>query len=96
MNAATTPASSPSRHLLTLIADALQLPDPAQTPEDQAAYEAMSRSRTGLVLQACRRALADQGDGGALYAARDLYGAVSSQPATTYRHAAHSGNNAHA
>jgi hypothetical protein len=41
-----------------------------------------------LVLTACRRALAGPADGGALYAARDLYGEVSSLPATGYRHAA--------
>jgi len=40
------------------------------------------------VLTACRRALAGPADGGALYAARDLYGEVSSLPATGYRHAA--------
>jgi|SRR5450755_3136761 hypothetical protein len=91
--AAAPPASSPGRHLLTLIVDALHLPEPAGTPEDEAAYLALVSRRSALVLHACRRALAGQGDGGALYAARDLYGAVSSQPATTYRHARRSGRN---
>jgi hypothetical protein len=80
------PASSPGRHLLVLIVDALDLPEPAATPQDEAAYLALVSRRSGLVLHACRRALAGQGDAGALYAARDLYGAVSGQPATTYRH----------
>jgi hypothetical protein len=81
------PPSSPGRHLLILIVDALDLPQPAATPEDEAVHLALSSRRSALVLQACRQALASQGDGGALYAARDLYGAVSSQPATTYQHA---------
>jgi hypothetical protein len=87
--AAAPPASSPGRHLLTLIVDALHLPEPAAAPEDEAAYLALVSRRSGLVLQACRRALGSQGDAGALYAAGGLYGAVSSQPATTYRHARH-------
>lgn len=81
------PPSSPSRHLLTLIVDALQLPDPAATPGDETAYLALANRRAGLVLAACRRALAAPGDGGTLYAARDLYDAVSNLPATGYRHA---------
>jgi hypothetical protein len=78
---------SPARHLLTLVVDALDLPEPAATDEDNSAYLTLLSCRAGLVLQACRHALADPGDGNALYAARDLYGAVSSQPAATYRHA---------
>jgi hypothetical protein len=80
------PPSSPARHLLTLIVDALQVPEPAPTAEE--AYLALVSRRCGLVLTACRRALAGPGDGGALYAARDLYGDVSGLPATGYRHAA--------
>jgi hypothetical protein len=78
---------SPARHLLTLVVDALNLPEPAATHEDRSAYLALLSCRADLVLQACRHALADPGDGNALYAARDLYGTVSAQPATTYRHA---------
>jgi hypothetical protein len=85
--AAEPPSPSPARHLITLIADALSLPEPAATHEDNAAYLTLLSRRAGLVLQACRHALAHPGDGNALYAARDLYGAVSAQPATTYRHA---------
>jgi hypothetical protein len=70
-----------------MIVDALDLPEPAGTHEDNKDYLALLSLRSGLVLQACRQALAGPGDGNALYAARDLYGAVSSQPATTYRHA---------
>jgi hypothetical protein len=83
---ATPPASSPSRHLLTLIVDALQLPDPADTPEDQAAYAAMSCRRASLVLHVCRRALAGPGEGAVIHAARELFDGVSATPATTYRH----------
>jgi hypothetical protein len=86
--AAAPPPSSPTRHLLTLIVDALQVPEPAPTPEDEAAYLALVNRRRSLVLAACRTALARNGDGGVLYAARDLYGDVSSLPATGYRHAA--------
>jgi hypothetical protein len=88
LSPATGSPSSPTRHLLTLIVDALQLPEPAATAEDEAAYLALVNRRCGLVLTACRRALAGPGDGGALYAARDLYGDVSGMPATGYRHAA--------
>lgn len=86
--AAAPPPSSPTRHLLTLIVDALQVPEPTPTAEDEAAYLALVNRRRGLVLTACRRALAGPGDGGMLYAARDLYGDVSNMPATGYRHAA--------
>jgi len=79
--------SSPSQHLLRLIVDALQLPDPARTPQDETAYLAMVSRRAGLVLQACRRALAGPSEGAVLYAARDLFDGVSSMPAVTYRHA---------
>jgi hypothetical protein len=68
-----------------LIADALQLPAPAGTPEDEAAYLALASRRSLAVLDACRKALAGQGDGGVLYAARDLYDAVSNLPATYQR-----------
>jgi hypothetical protein len=74
------PASSPSRHLLTLIVDALQVPAPV--PAGEAACLALVYRRSRAVLDACRTALAAPGDGGALYAARDLYDAVSSLPAT--------------
>ena len=88
LSPAAAPPSSPARHLLTLIVDALQVPEPAPTAEDEAAYLALVSRRCGLVLTACRRALAGPGDGGVLYAARDLYGDVSGLPATGYRHAA--------
>lgn len=88
LSPAALPPSSPTRHLLTLIVDALQVPEPAPTAEDEAAYLALVSRRCSLVLTACRRALAGPGDGGALYAARDLYGDVSSLPATGYRRAA--------
>ena len=84
---ALSPQSSPARHLLKMIVDALQLPQPGGTPQDEAAYLALVNRRAGLVLHACRRALATPGDGGALYAARDLDGGVSGLPATTYQHA---------
>jgi hypothetical protein len=77
------PASSPARHLLTLIVDALQVPAPA--PAGEAACLALVCRRSRAVLDACRDALAAPGDGGALYAARDLYDAVSSLPATYQR-----------
>jgi hypothetical protein len=76
----TPPASSPSRHLLTLIVDALQVPAPA--PADEAACLGLVWRRSRAVLDSCRRALAAPGDGGTLYAARDLYDAVSCLPAT--------------
>jgi len=85
--AAAPPPSSPCRHLLALIIDALSLPEPTVTPEDEAAYLALVNRRSGPVLEACRRAVAGPGDGGTLYAARDLNGAVSSLQPTTYRHA---------
>jgi hypothetical protein len=81
------PASSPGRHLLTLIVDALQLPEPAPTPESEAAYLSLVNRRAGLVLHACRRALSGHGDGAVLYAARDLFDGVSCLPATGYDHA---------
>jgi hypothetical protein len=83
LSPAALPPPSPTRHLLTLIVDALQVPEPAPTAEDEAAYLALVSRRCSLVLTACRRALAGPGDGGALYAARDLYGDVSSLPAVT-------------
>jgi hypothetical protein len=86
LSPAAAPPSSPAMHLLTLIVDALQVPEPAPTAEDEAAYLALVNCRRGLVLTACRRALAGPGDGGVLYAARDLYGEVSSMPATGYQH----------
>jgi len=86
--AATVPPSSPGRHLLTLIVDALTLPEPARTPEDEAAYLALVNRRAGLVLAACRQALATPCDGGLLYAARDLYAGVSALQPTGYSHAA--------
>jgi hypothetical protein len=64
------PPSSPSRHLLTLIVDALAMPAPASAREDEAAYLALISRRAGAVLTACRQALARPGDGGTLYAAR--------------------------
>jgi hypothetical protein len=88
LSPAAAPPSSPTRHLLTLIVDALQVPDPAPTAEDEATYLALVNRRRGLVLTACRRALAGPGDGGVLYAARDLYSDVSNLPATGYQHAA--------
>jgi hypothetical protein len=81
------PPSAPGRHLLTLIIDALAVPAAAPTSADEAACLALLSRRAGAVLAACRQALASAGDGGALYAARDLYGAVSGMPATGYRHA---------
>jgi hypothetical protein len=83
---ATPPASTPSRHLLTLIVAALQLPDPADTPEDQAAYAAMSCRRAGLVHHVCRRALDGPGEGALIHAARELFDGVAGMPAVTYRH----------
>jgi hypothetical protein len=80
-------ASSPGRHLLALIADALQLPEPAATPADEAAYLALVDRRAGLVLRACRQALDGPGDGGLLRAAGDLFSGVSCLPATSYAHA---------
>jgi hypothetical protein len=80
------PPSSPGRHLLTLIEDALTVPAPAPAPADEAACLALLSCRAAAVLAACQQALASPGDGGALYAARDLYGAVSGMPATGYRH----------
>jgi hypothetical protein len=74
------PPSSPSRHLLALIVDALQVPAPA--PADEAACLSLIYRRSRAVLDACRRTLAAPGDGGTLYAARDLYDAVSALPAT--------------
>jgi hypothetical protein len=55
LSPAAAPPSSPARHLLTLIVDALQVPEPAPTAEDEAAYLALVSSRCGLVLTACRR-----------------------------------------
>ncbi len=78
---------SPSRHLLRLIVDALQLPDPARTPQDQMAYLAMVSRRAMLVLQACQQALAGPSEGVVLFAARDLFDGVSNTPPVTYRHA---------
>ncbi|HVB41388.1 MAG TPA: hypothetical protein VNF47_01615 [Streptosporangiaceae bacterium] len=85
------PPSSPGMHLLALIADALTVPPPAPVPEDEAACLALVSRRAGAVLAACRQALASPGDGGTLYAARDLYGAVSAMPATGYRPAGRPG-----
>jgi hypothetical protein len=79
------PPSSPSRHLLTLIVDALAMPGPASVREDEAAYLALMSRRAGAVLTACRQALACPGDDGTLYAARDLFDAVSGMPAAGYR-----------
>lgn len=81
-------ASSPSRHLLVVIADALQLPDPAATADDELAYLQLLSRRAGLALHACRQALAGQSDGAVLNAASDLFTAVSNAPATCYSHAA--------
>lgn len=39
------PQSSPSRHLLKMIIDALLLPEPAATPQDQAAYLTLMNRR---------------------------------------------------
>jgi hypothetical protein len=80
------PASTPadpalSRHLLVLISDALSLPQPAATLADEAAYLALVNRRALLVRRACRQALAGEPD----FAARDLFGAVSDLPATSYR-----------
>jgi hypothetical protein len=72
-----------SRHLLVLIADALTLPQPAATSADETAYLQLVNRRAGLVLRACRQALA----GETAYAERDLFGAVSDLPPTSYRHA---------
>jgi hypothetical protein len=78
--AAAPPVPSPSRHLLTLIMDALQVPRPGSA--DEAAYLALVRHRSLAVAEACRRALAAPGDGGTPHAARYLYDAVSALPAT--------------
>ena len=78
-----TDSDSPGRHLLTLIVDALALPEPVGRPDDEAAYLRLVNRRAGLVVHACRRALAGHPE----YAERDLYGAVSDLPATTYEHA---------
>ena len=89
MNDPTSPAmlpSSPGRHLLTLIMDALTVPAPVPAPEDEAACLSLLSRRAAAVLAACQQALASPGDGGTLYAARDLYGAVSGMPATGYQH----------
>jgi hypothetical protein len=85
--AAQPPPSSPGRHLLKLIVDALQMPEPAGTPEDVAAYQAMACRRAGLVLYCCQRALAGPGEGAVIQAARDLYDGVSGMQPVTYRHA---------
>jgi hypothetical protein len=85
--AALPPPSSPGRHLLTLIVDALQMPAPVDTPQDMAAYQEMAGHRAGLVLSCCRRALAGPGDGAVIQAARDLYEGVSALQPVTYRHA---------
>jgi hypothetical protein len=81
------PPSSPGRHLLTLIVDALAVPVPADDPAARAAYLDLVDRRAGAVLTACRETLARPGDGGALYAARDLFDVVSCLPATGYAHA---------
>jgi hypothetical protein len=73
-------ASSPGRHLLALIADALELPEPAATPADRAAYLALVDRRAGLVLRACRQALDGPGDGGLLSAAGALFSDVACPP----------------
>ena len=80
-------ASTPSRHLLKMIVDALQLPDPGNTPEDEAAYQALVCRRAGLVLYCCRRAVAGPGEGAVIQAARDLYEGVSNMQPVTYQHA---------
>jgi hypothetical protein len=80
MNTAEPPPSSPARHLLRMIVDALDLPAPT-TPEGQAARLALLDRRAALVLDACHQALRGQPD----YAARDLFGAVSGTQPTYQR-----------
>ena len=84
--AACLPPSSALRDLLILIVDALQMPEPAGTAEDEAAYHELASRRAGLVLYCCRRALAGPGEGAVVQAARDLYGGVSGMQPVTYRH----------
>jgi hypothetical protein len=85
---------SPTRHLITLIADALILPSPAADPENERAYLRLISRRAALALSAARTALSSDGDAGAIRAARDLFGAVADEPATNYQHATMPGSQA--
>jgi hypothetical protein len=82
---------SPVRHLITLIADALSWPVPAADPENERAYLRLASRRAALVLNAARTALSSDSDAGAIHAARDLFGAVADEPATSYQHAVAAG-----
>jgi len=88
MNAATPAAvssTSPGRHLLSVIVDALQLPAPARTPGDEAAYLELVSRRSLLVPHACRQALASPDGDGVPDAARVLSGAVPGLLTATYQ-----------
>jgi CO/xanthine dehydrogenase FAD-binding subunit len=78
---------SPIRHLITLIADALSLPGPTPDSEHERAYLRLVSRRAALAMSAARTALASDSDAGAIRAARDLFGAVADEPATSYQHA---------
>jgi hypothetical protein len=78
---------SPIRHLITLVGDALSLPEPAPDPEHERAYLRLVSRRAALAPSAARTALSTDSDAGAIRAARDLFGAVADAPATGYQHA---------
>src|SRR5450755_5013296 len=80
--------SSPSRHLLKLIVDALFVPAAGSAPEDEAAYLAPANQRSGVVQPARRQALAGPGDGSTLPAARRPFDTVPGMLAAGYRPAA--------
>ena len=69
--------TSPSRHLLTLIVDALSAPEPRSDPQNELLYLQLLARRSALVLDAARTALSTEGDRGTHLASERLYAGVS-------------------
>jgi hypothetical protein len=76
-------APAPGRHLLALIVDALTMPGPADTPQDETAHLLLVSRRAGLVHAAARKAL----DGSIEHAARDLAAGLACLPPDSYTYA---------
>jgi hypothetical protein len=73
----------PARHLLALIVDALTMPGPADTPQDETAHLLLVSRRAGLVHAAARKVL----DGSIDHAARDLAAGLACLPPDSYTYA---------